>query len=77
VCFQPDHPVHKGEAPFSPDPADYLQLPRPEFGQKCSACGTLGTHREKIAEFNRRRGTSAICDRCFDHLTQAQEEAHP
>lgn len=74
----PDHPDHKGEAPFSPDPADYQHLPRPDFGQKCSACGTPGvTHREKIAEFNRRRGTSAICDRCFDHLTQAQEEAHP
>lgn len=60
---------HKEDLTHSPDPADYQHLPRPDFGQKCSACGMSGvTHREKPADFNRRRGTAALCARCFGHL---------
>lgn len=54
---------------YSPDPADYQHLPRPDFGQRCAACGKAGvTHREKSAVFNRRRGTAALCDECFKAL---------
>lgn len=60
---------HREEVAYSPDPADYQHLPRPDFGQRCSACGKAGvTHREKSAVFNRRRGTAALCDECFKAL---------
>jgi len=75
----PDHPDHKEEAPHSSDPADYQRLTRPDFGQKCSACGKPGvTHRERPADFNRRRGTAALCDQCFEQLgtTRTSEMTH-
>jgi P4 family phage/plasmid primase-like protien len=56
-------------ATHSTDPTDYQTLPRPDFGQHCAACGKQGVlHREKPADFNRRRGTAALCADCFDRL---------
>lgn len=56
-------------ASHSRDPADYIALPRPDFGQHCAACGKQGVqHREMPADFNRRRGTAAICTACFEQL---------
>jgi len=69
----PDHP-DRGQDPreiatHSADPVDYQPLPRPDFGQRCAACGKQGVqHREKPADFNRRRGTAALCETCFENL---------
>jgi len=66
-------PTHPGDpreaATHSTDPADYRPLPRPDFGQRCAVCGCQGVlHREKPADFNRRRGTAGLCAACFERL---------
>lgn len=75
-------PAHDGDpreaAPYSPDSTDYQHLSRPDFGQRCAVCGCQGVqHREKPADFNRRRGTAGLCAACFEHLTDATPAAAP
>lgn len=68
----------KSRAPFSPDRADYVILRPPEFRQSCTRCGGRPVAvRERAAEFNRRRGTAALCAKCYAGILNDSTQAEP
>lgn len=90
VVNNPDHPDHssqdspdpateaKSRCAFSPDPADYAMLRPPEFRQSCTRCGGRPVVvRERAAEFNRRRGTAALCAKCYAGILHDPTQAEP
>lgn len=63
------HSLDKAKVKYSPDPADYADLRRIEFNQRCAACDKQGVvYREKAATFNARRGTAGLCKACYEAL---------
>lgn len=77
--FSPDPATEaKSRAPFSPDPADYVILRPPEFRQSCTRCGGRPVAvRERAVEFNRRRGTAALCAKCYAGILHDPTQAEP
>ncbi len=67
-------PLDKAKVKYSPDPADYADLRRIEFNQRCAACDKQGVaYREKALPFTVTRGTRGLCGTCYEALVQAAE----